>query len=234
MARSVKIKQVKKMIGGNNADGPSINSMFEEMMGIKDCETYILAPKFSKMRNICRKIYKILIQFSSFIEFKDNFPEFKEDLSDIESFANLLKEDICFGDSDEPEDKYNTMEKKEMNDIYKKLKENKYIKQLVILCSQLKSYANNFENIKIIQKFINLGKISTENAEFLKELEDATLYPYINFKNSSNSFCSCTVVVSIFSSFWSSCFLWVQFSIGCFLFSFFYICFFCCLGFLIN
>lgn len=46
---------------------------------------------------------------------------------------------------------------------------------------------NNFENIKIIQKFINLGKISTENAEFLKELEDSTLYPYINFKNKPNS-----------------------------------------------
>jgi len=138
----VKVKKIKQLVGDVD-----INSMFEEMMGIKDCETYILAPKFSKMRNICRKIYKILIQFSSFIEFKDNFPEFKEDLSDIESFANLLKEDICFGDSDEPEDKYNTMEKKEMNDIYKKLKENKYIKQLVILCSQLKSYANNFENI---------------------------------------------------------------------------------------
>lgn len=46
---------------------------------------------------------------------------------------------------------------------------------------------NNFENIKIIQKFINQGKISTENAEFLKELEDSTLYPYINFKNKQNS-----------------------------------------------
>ena len=46
---------------------------------------------------------------------------------------------------------------------------------------------NNFENIKIIQKFINQGKVSTENAEFLKELEDATLYPYINLKNTPNS-----------------------------------------------
>jgi len=46
---------------------------------------------------------------------------------------------------------------------------------------------NNFENVKIIQKFINQGKISTENAEFLKELEDSTIYPYINFKNTPNS-----------------------------------------------
>jgi len=46
---------------------------------------------------------------------------------------------------------------------------------------------NNFENIKIIQKIINQGKISTENAEFLKELEDATLYPYINLKNTPSS-----------------------------------------------
>jgi hypothetical protein len=46
---------------------------------------------------------------------------------------------------------------------------------------------NNFENIKIIQKIINQGKITTENAEFLKELEDSTLYPYINFKSKPNS-----------------------------------------------
>lgn len=46
---------------------------------------------------------------------------------------------------------------------------------------------NNFENIKIIQKIINFNKISTENAEFLKELEESTLYPYINFKNTQSS-----------------------------------------------
>jgi len=47
---------------------------------------------------------------------------------------------------------------------------------------------NNYEDMKIINKFINKGNISIENAEFLRELENATVYPYINFKESDNSF----------------------------------------------
>jgi hypothetical protein len=47
---------------------------------------------------------------------------------------------------------------------------------------------NNYEDTKIINKFINKGNISTENAELLKELENSTIYPYINFKETDNSF----------------------------------------------
>jgi len=45
---------------------------------------------------------------------------------------------------------------------------------------------NNYEDIKIINKFINLGKISIENMEYLKDLEHTMIYPYINLKESQN------------------------------------------------
>jgi hypothetical protein len=45
---------------------------------------------------------------------------------------------------------------------------------------------NNFEDMKIITKFINQGNISSENSELLKDLENSTLYPFINFKESKN------------------------------------------------
>ena len=47
---------------------------------------------------------------------------------------------------------------------------------------------NDYEDVKIINKFINKGNISTENAELLKELENSTIYPYMNFKETDNSF----------------------------------------------
>lgn len=45
---------------------------------------------------------------------------------------------------------------------------------------------NNIEDIKIINKFINIGKISSENLEYLRDLEHLVLYPYINLKDSKN------------------------------------------------
>ena len=45
---------------------------------------------------------------------------------------------------------------------------------------------NNSEDIKIINKFINMGKISVENMEYLKDLEHLMIYPYINLKESEN------------------------------------------------
>ena len=45
---------------------------------------------------------------------------------------------------------------------------------------------NNFEDIKIISKFININKISVENLEYLKDLEHTMIYPYINLKESQN------------------------------------------------
>jgi hypothetical protein len=45
---------------------------------------------------------------------------------------------------------------------------------------------NNFEDTKIINKFINIGKLSSENSEYLKDLEHIVIYPYINLRDSTN------------------------------------------------
>lgn len=48
---------------------------------------------------------------------------------------------------------------------------------------------NDFENIKIINKFINQSKLlSPENSSNLKDLEDTVIYPYVNLRDSPNSF----------------------------------------------
>jgi hypothetical protein len=45
---------------------------------------------------------------------------------------------------------------------------------------------NNFEDTKIINKFINVGKLSAENSEYLKDLEHIFIYPYLNLRESPN------------------------------------------------
>lgn len=47
---------------------------------------------------------------------------------------------------------------------------------------------NDLENIKIINKFINQNKLTPENNSNLKDLEDTVIYPYINMRESPNSF----------------------------------------------
>ena len=45
---------------------------------------------------------------------------------------------------------------------------------------------NYIEDIKIINKFINISKLSSENNEYLKDLEHIFLYPYLNLRESTN------------------------------------------------
>jgi len=45
---------------------------------------------------------------------------------------------------------------------------------------------NNFEDTKILNKFANISKISSENLEYLRDLEHLVIYPYINLKESKN------------------------------------------------
>lgn len=47
---------------------------------------------------------------------------------------------------------------------------------------------NNIEDMKIINKFISQGKKSIENEEYLNDLLQYQIYPYINFKESRNGF----------------------------------------------
>jgi hypothetical protein len=47
---------------------------------------------------------------------------------------------------------------------------------------------NDIENIKIINKFTNQSKLTPENSSNLKDLEDTVIYPYINLRDSENSF----------------------------------------------
>jgi len=147
MSKKVRIKEIKKMVGGND-----INGLFEEMMGMKDADPSIIKPKFVNARNTIRHIYKVLIQFSQFVAFRNDFPEIETGLNQIADFAEKIKDSIYFNPTEEEkEEKYDRLSKVEINSLYKKLKENDYVKSLIMLCGILKQYSrylNDKDNLK--------------------------------------------------------------------------------------
>lgn len=140
----VKVKTIKKSIGNTDM---SMNGMFEELMGFKNAKKEIILPKFVKIRNLSKKIYKILVQFSTFTSLQKDFPEYKTHFDEINKFAEDMRKDIYFDENnDDNEDVYVNMSEIEMNEMYKKLKENNYIKQLIVLCGNLKQYSKFIED----------------------------------------------------------------------------------------
>lgn len=141
---TTKIKQIKKVIGDVN-----ISEMFEEMMGIKDADEQIIIPKFIGIRNNMRYVYKILFQFSNLLS--NDFPKYKSQLDEIKLFADNMKESVQLGNDDSDENVHK-LSKVDINNIYRKLKNNEYVKQLVILCSILEKHKNNFSDEKNLKE----------------------------------------------------------------------------------
>ncbi len=150
MSGRVKIKQLKKVVGDVNISG-----MFEEMMGVKDAEAEIIAPKFVFVRNSLRYVYRVLNQFCNILG--GDFPMYEEHFADIRKFAEEFKESTYLKhDHDEKEEQYAGLTKEEINGLYRKLKENSYVRRLIVLCSKLKRYESSFtdqNNLK--ENFVN-------------------------------------------------------------------------------
>ncbi|NDB61694.1 hypothetical protein EB001_25125 [bacterium] len=175
----VRVKEVKRAVGDVN-----INGMFEEMLGVKDAEKSIIIPKFVFVRNTLRHIYRVFIQFHDML-IKD-FGQFSEGLEDVKKFAEELKESTYLKhDHEEKETAYDSVEQADMNGLYRKLKENQYVKSLVVLCSNLNRYQNNFTDSKALKlNFINQEPGLTFNMFSFSRLDFKALWASNNMKES--------------------------------------------------
>jgi hypothetical protein len=135
MSKKVKVKTEQPDINPKD-----INELFEEMLGAKDSEIRIIRPKFVRIRNKMIRIYKTLVQFATFKVLLDNFPELEEPMKQILEFAAKMKESVFFDTEEEKEEKYTSFDKMKMNSVYRKLKENEYVRRMILLCSKLKQY----------------------------------------------------------------------------------------------
>ena len=149
MSRKVKIKQLNKVVGG---DAEGINGMFEEMMGMKDADPYIIIPKFVEARNTCRHLYRVLRQLSGFDALRNDFPVILDGLNELHEFTDNFQASVYFSpDHDDEEEKYEELDKEKINSLYRTLKDNEHIKMLIVLCgrlSQYKTYIGDKDNLK--------------------------------------------------------------------------------------
>lgn len=148
----VKVKQIKKMVG----DG-GLNTMMEEMMGMKDADPEIIIPKFVSVRNTIRYVCKVLNQFSTFGPLRNDFPDIAPGLDEIKAFSDEIKEATYLKhDHDEKESQYASISKEDINGLYRKLKDNAHVKKLIILCNVLDKYKINFSDpAKLQENFVN-------------------------------------------------------------------------------
>lgn len=146
MAKMGKVKELKQLLGGDSAG--NINTMFEEMIGTKDADPEIILPKFVKSRNLIKHIYRYLLQLGSYKELENLYLDIQTDLNQIMDFAISIKTSIIWESMvDETINMYVKLNKQEINQFYKKIKNDQTTKELITLCGKLKRYASNFASI---------------------------------------------------------------------------------------
>ena len=82
MSRKVRVKQAKI----SAVDTNNINSLFEEMIGMKDADPNIILPKFVKARNIVRYIHSILNMLANLKDLEKDYPNLKKPMDEIKKY----------------------------------------------------------------------------------------------------------------------------------------------------
>jgi hypothetical protein len=134
-------KQLKKHIGESEDGSPSLADMFAQMTGEKECAKELILPKYAKMCSLIKNTISVLEQFGGFVGIKTDFPSLVPDLEEFTMYAQSLKQipiDIPIEEKSDAE----------VCDEYKKLKDHQFVKQLITICSQLKKYAHDFDEMK--------------------------------------------------------------------------------------
>lgn len=144
---------VKNM--SSNEDVESLNKMFSQMTGVSDAESDVIVPKISKIYSKIIKfntLFNILLNVEDFVEtFKDYsiwFTEISDFLKNlIESTETDIKKDYEFDTK-----QFENMSEKDLNLFYKKIKENIYIRKIVITGSNLSLYKKYLSDVSKNEK----------------------------------------------------------------------------------
>lgn len=140
----VRSKEIRQMIGGEE-----MNDMFDEMMGIKDADPTIIRPKFVALRNAIKTVYKLFRQIIGMEQLAKRFPSQTVGFIELHEWNQKLRADIYFESlDDELDSEYEHLDKETINSVYKHLKENKHIRELMTVCAKLKQYKDSIGDEK--------------------------------------------------------------------------------------
>jgi hypothetical protein len=161
MTRGRSSMKVKKISMVSKDDTDSLNKMFEQMTGMSNAEPDVIVPKILKIKQRIVKYYKVFNILLNFAEFR-SLEDYKSWFDEIQEFITKLASstDIDLQGNYSSDDINNIQQLKQINEddlnkIYKDLKENPHIKQIIITCSNLANYKRYIENKDAIDdKFI--------------------------------------------------------------------------------
>jgi hypothetical protein len=150
-------KVIKKSVGSTE-DVKDLNSMFNQITGLSDADPEVIFPKLDKIyKNIQEyyKLYKILLDFEVFTK---EFNEYNNWFDDISVFLKELisstgvKLDTKYGPGEKQD--YHTLDDVSLNTLYKQIKNNAFVKQIIITSSNLSAYKKNLTSDPIDDIFI--------------------------------------------------------------------------------
>ncbi len=149
--RGAKIKIIKQKSKNDGTSKKDVTEMFNQMMGLSDADTEVLLPKINKIyKNIAEynRVFNVLLYFKVFT---DQFTDHKEWFDDISMFLHKLTSTSGIDMSKRYDDDqiltaeenplhYYKMDSAALNVFYKDLKDNEYIKKMIITSNNLEHY----------------------------------------------------------------------------------------------
>lgn len=135
-----RLKKVKTILG--KEENANMQIVMSQMMGGMDAEVEIIVPKFKEITDQAIKVSKILTTFATFTSLRRDFQELNTAFDEVLRFVDVVKKSL------EPYTKYSeaklySMDQKQLNVIYKELKENKQIKLLITVAGEIKTWCPN-------------------------------------------------------------------------------------------
>lgn len=137
-----------------------MSHMFKQMMGEETPDFSIIKPKYERLLVVMSNIYTLLLKFTSLIE--KRIPEYANNYKEMNDYANTLKE-LCKNYEIPPMPMFEVNQEsaiKEYIDVVSKkylaLKNDKFVKNLVIVCKDLSAYSKFIKNTdKLSAQFIH-------------------------------------------------------------------------------
>lgn len=145
--------KVKKMSVASKEEADALHNMFEQMTGAQNADIDVIIPKYLKLKKrIARyhKLFNILVNFNDFGELLGDNRFWLDEIREF--IENLIKttdtQPGTIYDEGDPRQlialkKYS---EEEFNKIYKGLKDNEFIKRVVITGSNLSQFKRHIEN----------------------------------------------------------------------------------------
>lgn len=145
--RGAKIKIMKQKDKNGEDDKKDLLKMFNQITGVCDADRLIIIPKIDKIYKSVveyNKLYSVLLNFPTFT---DQFKDYSFWFDDIKEFLQKLIKSLDvditkkYGDPLETTDMpWHTMDDAKLNVFYKDLKDNDFLKKMIITGNNLAPY----------------------------------------------------------------------------------------------